>query len=441
MPAAAITPSRHDVIVIGAGFSGLSAATELMASGLDVILLEARDRVGGRVESTLLADGTSIDSGGQFLCRDMTELNALARRHGKTIAWAYAEGDEVFQPPIPLARGYAIWGGVEKLRDRIIRLDLTDPALKGLTVSQWIARRADLDPDVAAAFLRLVGGLWCRSPDEVSFAWLASTDARITNEHSEMESFLAGTMHALAWDVAATLGHRLHLSSPVTRIAHGPDGATVHTGDTAYHARRVIIAVPPVMASRIAYDPPLPAPISDAFAAWGTGHVVKAFIRYATPFWRARGLCGTVMWSAPYGLYACDASHDDLSGLVMFIGGSFARSWHDRPQSELKTFIRDQLVTALGQEAGHIVEISIRDWTDDTWSGGAYSDVVIDPDAPDPEAPLRLGTGPILFASSELSPSYPGYIEGAIVIGKLAAEACLPVMTERVSGTGISSRP
>jgi len=440
MPAAT-APSRHDVIVIGAGFSGLSAATELMQSGLDVILLEARDRVGGRVESTPLADGTSIDSGGQFLCRDMTELNALARRHGKTITWAYVEGDEVFQPPIPLARGYAIWDGVEKLREQIIRLDLDDPALKGLTVSQWIARRADLDPDVAASFLRLVGGLWCRSPDEVSFGWLASTDARITNEYSEMESFLAGTMYALAVDVAATLGPRLHLSSPVTSIAHGPDGATVQTGDTAYHARRVIIAVPPVMAGRIAYDPPLPAPIENAFAAWGTGQVVKAFIRYGTPFWRARGLCGTVMWSAPHGLYACDASHDDLSGLVMFIGGSFAKSWHDRPQSELKTFIRDQLVTALGEEAGQIMEISIRDWTDDTWSGGAYSDVVIDPDAPDPEAPLRLGTGPILFAASELSPSYPGYIEGAIVMGKLAAEACLPVMRAAASGTGRSSRP
>jgi len=425
MPAAATTPSRHEVIVIGAGFSGLAAATELMESGLDVILLEARDRVGGRVESTLLADGARIDSGGQFLCRDMTELNALARRHGRSVTWAYAEGDEVFQPPIPLARGYAIWDGVEALREHIIRLDPDDPALKGLTVSQWIDRQTDLDPDVASAFLRLVGGLWCRSPDEVSFAWLASTDSRITNEHSEMESFLGTTMHALAEDVAATLGPRLKLSSPVTRITHGPDGATVHVGDTAYTARRVIISVPPVMASRIAYDPPLPAPIRDAFAAWGTGQVVKAFIRYATPFWRARGLCGTVMWSAPHGLYACDASHDDLNGLVMFIGGSFAKSWHDRPQSELKTFIRDQLVTALGDEAGNIVELSIRDWTDDPWSGGAYSDVVIDPDAPDPEASLRAGHGPLRFAVSELSPSYPGYIEGAIVIGRLAAKEAI----------------
>ncbi|CAN7608216.1 flavin monoamine oxidase family protein [Rhizobium sp. LjRoot254] len=419
--------SRHDVIVIGAGFSGLSAATELMAQGLDVILLEARDRVGGRVESKLLADGARIDTGGQFLCRDMVELNALARAHGRAVTWAYVEGDEVFQPPISLTRGYEIWEGVEALREHIIRLDPTDPALKGLTVSQWIARQPGLDQDVASAFLRLIEGLWCRSPDEVSFAWLASTDSRITNEYSEMESFLATTMHALAEDVAATLGTRLKLSSPVKSIAHGPDGATVHTGDTTYEARRVIVSVPPVMASRITYDPPLPAPITNAFAAWGTGHCIKIFIRYATPFWRARGFSGTVMWSAPQGLYACDASREgngglaDLFGLVMFIGGSFAKSWHGRPQSELETFIRTQLVTALGEEAGNIIELSIRDWTDDTWSGGAYSDDVIDPNAADPEAPLRLGHGPLRFASSELSPSYPGYIEGAIVMGRFAA--------------------
>ena len=77
------TASRHDVIVVGAGFSGLAAATELARAGRDVVLLEARDRVGGRVESVRLADGARIDSGGQFLCRDMKQLIGLARTHGR----------------------------------------------------------------------------------------------------------------------------------------------------------------------------------------------------------------------------------------------------------------------------------------------------------------------------------------------------------------------
>lgn len=424
MPTGA-NPASHDVIVVGAGFSGLSAATELMAAGLDVLVLEARDRVGGRVESVTLSDGARIDTGGQFLCRDMVELQALARSHRKSVAWAHADGEEVYRPPIPLARAREIWAGVDALRERIVRLDPADPDLHGLTVGEWLARRRDLDPDVAAAFRRLVEGLWCCSPDRVSFASLASTDARITNEHSEMESFLEGTMHALAEDVAGSLGARLRLASPVTRIAHDADGATAHTSRAAYRARRVIVCVPPVMAGRIAYDPPLPAPVGNAFAAWTSGDVIKIFVRYRTPFWRARGLSGTVVWSAPVGLYACDASRGDLSGLVMFIGGTFAREWHGRPEADLKTFVRDQLVAALGGEAGDITEISIRDWTGDIWSGGAYSDNVTDPHAPDPEAPLRAGHGPIRFASSELSPRYPGYIEGAIVMGRLAAREAI----------------
>ena len=204
--------SHHDVIVVGAGFAGLSAATELVAVGRDVLLLEARDRVGGRVESVTLADGARIDSGGQFLCRDMTRLNELARRHGRPIGWTHTEGDDTYQPAIPVARGHAIWDAVDALRERISRLDPADPAIAGLTASQWTARQ-DLDPDVAAAYLRLIEGLWCRSPDDVSFAWLASTDSRITNEYSEMESFLPGTMHALAEDLAAALGDRIRLSA------------------------------------------------------------------------------------------------------------------------------------------------------------------------------------------------------------------------------------
>jgi monoamine oxidase len=153
--------------------------------------------------------------------------------------------------------------------------------------------------------------------------------------------------------------------------------------------------------------------------------VIKAFIRYEEPFWRARGLSGLVSWREPHGLYACDASRDGVWGLVFFMGGPFARTWHGRPEAALADFIRGQLVEALGEAAGRVVELSIRDWTDDTWSGGAYSDVVVDAQAGDVETPLRRGFGPIRLAPSELSPSYPGYIEGAIAMGRIAAREAM----------------
>lgn len=412
--------SRHDVIVVGAGFSGLAAATDLKQAGLDVIVLEARDRVGGRVESVSLADGARIDSGGQFLCRDMPNVRAMAERQGNPVIMAYVEGEETFRPPMPPERAQEIWAGVDRLRARIRSLDASDPALAGLTVSQWIAGQP-LDPDVAATFLGLVEGLWCRSPDDVAFAWFASTDARITNRHSEMESFLAGTMHGLAEALAAVLGDRVRTSHPVSRIEHSDQGAVVHVGATRFVAGRVILCVPPVVARRIAFDPPPPPAVANALAAWGPGDVIKIFIRYRTPFWRARGRSGMVLWSRPMRLYACDASRGDIAGLVMFIGGPAARAWHGRREAELRAFVRGQLIEALGADAGDILEMSVRDWTDDAWSGGAYSDTVVDLSIDDAETPLRDGFGPIRFASSELSPAFPGYIEGAITMGRLAA--------------------
>ena len=92
------------MVVVGAGFTGLAAATELAASGIDVLVLEARDRVGGRVESRLNALGERLDTGGQFFCEDMPEVIALARRFGKTFVETPVSGALTAQPPMATSR-------------------------------------------------------------------------------------------------------------------------------------------------------------------------------------------------------------------------------------------------------------------------------------------------------------------------------------------------
>jgi monoamine oxidase len=102
---------ERDAIVVGAGFTGLSAALELVEAGLDVLLLEARDRVGGKVESKTLPDVTRIDTGGQFFCRDMGELMALIAQHGKTPVMTHYDGEPIYRPPVPPQQGFARWQG------------------------------------------------------------------------------------------------------------------------------------------------------------------------------------------------------------------------------------------------------------------------------------------------------------------------------------------
>jgi monoamine oxidase len=412
---------ERDAIVVGAGFTGLSAALELVEAGLDVLLLEARERVGGKVESETLADGTRVDTGGQFFCRDMRELMALIEQHGKTPVMTHYDGEPIYRPPVSPQQGYARWQGVDALRDRMIATDPDDPDLAKLTVADWVARQDDVPADVRKSFLRLIKGLWCRAPEEVAFTWLASNDRRITNTYSEMEMFLPGTLHALADQLAARLGHRLRPGTPATGIDYSDTSVTVIAGDERFLAKRVILALPPVMIRRLPFSPALPERLQEALSAWAPGLSVKLQVSYDKPFWRERGLSGAVMWHEPQGLYACDASHDDYAGLIVFVGGPEAQQWHGRPREELTAFIREQLSAAFGPEGGNPSDIHVRDWVDDPWSGGAYSDVIVDLDARYAEEIINEGVSRVHFASSELSPSYPGYVEGAIVAGRLSA--------------------
>lgn len=411
---------ERDVIIVGAGFTGLVAASQLADAGLDVLLLEARSRVGGKVESTDLRNGRRVDTGGQFFCRDMPQLMALIEAHGTTPVMSYADGDTVFRPPVSPAEGLALWRQVDALRERMIATDPQDPELARLTVAAWIERQ-DVPENVAQGFLRLVKGLWCRSPDEISFAYLASNDRRITNTHWELEMFLAETMHSLAERIAANLDHRLRLDARVTHVDHSPNGVTVRVEQELFSARKVILALPPTISRRLSFSPALPDALGRALAVWGAGNAIKVHVAYSRPFWRVDALNGSVMWQEPQGLYACDASHGDYPGLVVFIGGPLAEEWHEKPPSELQAFILALLADAFGPEAGQPQEVHIRDWVADPWSGGAYSDVITEFDAADTEEVLNRGAPPVYFASSELSPSFPGYIEGAIVAGKQVA--------------------
>ncbi len=413
----------HDVIVIGAGFTGLTAAVTLLGAGHDVVVVEARHRVGGRVESVRLDDGRRVDTGGQFLCRDMTHLVELARANGARMVRSHVEGGQSYRPAIPPQRGEAIWNGVDALRERMLSVDLGDPSLAHLTVAQWIDRQTDLDADVTASFCRLVKGLWCRSPKEISLAYLVSNDRRITNVYPELEMFLGDTMHGLAETLAGKLGERLRLSSPATAVTLTDGEVEVDVDGRALTARHVILAVPPVMARRIHITPSLPERLEKALAAWAPGCAIKLQLGYETPFWRDRKLNGSVMWSEPQGMYACDASHDDYSGLVVFLGGPLAFEWHMRPQAELVAFVAAELAAALGTEAEAPSSVVVRDWVNDAWSDGAYSDVITDLDAIDAETVLLEGLPRLRFACSELSPSFPGYVEGAIVAGREAARA------------------
>ncbi|MEO5757501.1 MAG: flavin monoamine oxidase family protein [Mesorhizobium sp.] len=412
---------RTDVVIIGAGFTGLSAALELKQAGVDFVLLEARDSVGGRVESRQNGLGERVDSGGQFLCQDMPELMALVRARGKTLVEAYVEGEFVTQPTMSSGEAERTYFGSMAIRDRMNRIAPDDPAIAGLTVAAWLDRQDDADSS-KAAFRSMIEGLWCQALERLPLWHLIDNDRRITNEVSELQYFVRETMHSLANDLAGDLGDRLRLGTPVTRIERGAESVRIITTAGQVEARSVLVAVPPVMAAKIEHAPPLPPALAKALGVWRSGTVIKVLVRYSTAFWRAKGLSGMVMWRDLHGLFACDVGKDESHpALVVFIGGPLAVRWCGLGDAALRAEIVSQLTAALGEEAAAILDLSYRDWSDDAWSGGGYSDLIVDAGATDAERTILAGAGSVHFASSELSPSFPGYIEGAIVAGRIAA--------------------
>ncbi|MDF3214431.1 flavin monoamine oxidase family protein [Mesorhizobium sp. M7A.F.Ca.CA.001.09.2.1] len=412
---------RTDVVIVGAGFTGLSAALEMKKAGIDFILLEARDRVGGRVESRLNGLGERIDSGGQFLCEDMPELMAMVEARGKTLVETYVDGDFITQPTMSAQRAERTYHAAMAIRERMNGIDPDDASIAGLTVADWLACQHD-SADARVAFRSMIEGLWCMALDQIPLWYLIDNDRRVTNEVTELQYSVRETMHSLADDLARDLGDRLRLSEPVTRIEHSSPGVLVVSAGGAVEARTVLVAVPPAKVTELAFAPALPAGLGRALGAWESGAAIKILVRYAKPFWRARDLSGMVMWLEPPGLFACDAGKDaEHAALVVFAGGSLALRWRDLGEAELRAEVTGRLEAALGPDAGDVIDFSLRDWTGDRWSGGAYSDLIVDVTATDAERTILAGAPPVYLVSSELSPSFPGYVEGAIIAGRIAA--------------------
>lgn len=481
---------RADVVIVGAGFAGLSAARALKDAGVGFVLLEAQDHVGGRVESRLNGLGERVDTGGQFLCEDMPELMALAKRHGRLLVETRFDGAPASQPPLAVKKIERSYAGSMAIRDRLNEVSPDDPALAGLTVADWLARQPD-DADAKAGFRSMIEGLWCLALEAMPAWYLVSNDRRVTNTVGELQYFVAGTMHALAEDIARELGDPVLLGAAVRRIEHGGEvrvfasfdappsltpphreegdsGANVGVGvslrpvgrgqgwgyasaefgenvlgvDEAsvatIHARAVLVCLPPATAAKLDFSPALPQPVREALDVWRSGAVIKLFLRYSNAFWRNKGLSGLVFWRDPAGLFAFDASPDDRHPMLgFFVGGPMALEVAGLGEAAVKAKTLEWLVAALGPEAAGPLDVLARNWTNDRWSGGAYSDLVVDMRATDAEDVLRAGAPPLFFAASELSPSYPGYIEGAIVAGREGARQVLAAL-QSASATSAS---
>ena len=405
-------PFDVDVVIIGAGFSGLTVATELRRDGISFVLLEARDRVGGKTEARHDGLGRLVDTGGQFANDDMTEVLALARDAGATRVDAVHPGRAVTVPPSPDSDPWAV---ADTLLATLGADDLHDER----SVSQWVDTETTT-ASVREAVRSMVNGGTCNDSRIIPVSYLAQLNQRTITTNEELQCWFAETMHGLALHLAAPFAHHIRLECPVRSVHVHDASVDVVALDQVWHAREVVVAAPPTAYASIRFTPGLPDDFSTAAAAFAPGTVLKYLVGYSAPFWLLDGRNGVGQFLDPPGVYFADASLLDSPTLVGFVGGTTAAEWARHTEAQRRDAILHHAAAAFGDDALRPLTFLERLWGPDEWGGGGYSNVLTT-HAPHAADTLAAGLHLVTFASTELSASFPGYVEGAIHAGRAAA--------------------
>jgi monoamine oxidase len=435
-----------DVVVVGAGLAGLTAARQLTGAGLDVQVLEARDRVGGRNLSQSVGDHPEdvVELGGQWVGPTQREVLALAEELGIGTYPNHVEGKNLFETDRGKVKRYR---GTIPMLGPLVMVDYgrADLKLKRLikrvsTEAPWDSEDAErLDEQSFATWIRGAArtntarealATACRAvfsvePADVSLlhvlfyaASAGGWDDLLDTEGGAQQDRLAGGTQQLSIRMAEELGERVELSTPVRSIRTDDDGVAV--GEV--RARRAIVAVPPTLAGRIEYDPPLPAMRDQLTQRMPMGSVIKCMAVYEEPFWRADGLSGqAVSLPGPAQVVFDNTPANGSAGLIGFLEGREARELGAASEKERRDAVLKGFQRLFGRRAGHPTLYVEKDWSTEPYSRGCYAGVLGPGAWTAYGRAMREPLGRIHWAGTETATRWMGYMDGAIQSGKRAA--------------------
>ena len=446
-------PSSADVVVVGAGISGLVAARNLVIAGKDVLVVEADDRVGGRVLNHTLTDGSVIESGGAFVGPTQTHILALSEELGVKTFKEYVDGKNVYAakgmklkysgtvPPDPLILADAAI--LEKRIDRMskqVPVDAPWTAKKAaqwdsISVDQWI-RRNTLIPrvrDVLLSYLQPAFGTDGKDMSLLYLLWFiatagdeshAGTFARSSGTaDAAQDSRYVGGSGLIPLRMAEALADRVALNAPVRRIAQTDSAVEVSTDRGTVQAKQVIVAIPPPLVLGIEWSPELPSRRRQLLENMLMGQLMKCAAVYETPFWRTKGLSGSGVATDGAVRVMFDNSPDDeaVGVLLGFVGGSVWETYGRLPVDERRAAVLTGFARFVGKEALEPIDYVEHDWTLDEWTMG--SPIA----SPTPGALTAYGStirepaGRVHWAGTETATYWSGYMDGAVRAGERAA--------------------
>ena len=391
------------IAVIGAGLAGLAAADALRREGAEVVVLEARDRVGGRVWSAPFAGGVA-ERGAEFVFPGDDVLHATVRRLGLRL---YRKGTH-YGDREPR-------GGPRVTRAQLARAvgKLGEAALDGTVLDALASLRLAAGPAEAIAARVEVSSAYPASDLDASV--LAETGAGF----GQFDTFgVEGGNSRLAEALAAPLGPALLLESPVEAVEWDRRSVAVHASGVEVWARRVVVAAPAPATLAIRFDPPLPEAKARALAQVRYGQAAKLHLPLA-----AR--------AAPSAVLAVPARYWTYTQLGP--DGSpapFAASFAGTPGALERLRVWAGAGTWAAAVAGLRPELELdpaapllSTWHDDPWTQGAYS--ARSRSSPLDADELARSVGPLAFAGEHTAGDWHGLMEGALRSGLRAAAAVL----------------
>ncbi|MFC7493330.1 MULTISPECIES: flavin monoamine oxidase family protein [unclassified Nocardioides] len=449
-------PADVDAVVVGGGISGLVAARDLASRGHDVLLVEARDRVGGRVLNHHLATGGAvIESGGAFVGPTQDRILALADEMGVATFPEYNEGNSVY---VSSMLGRLEYSGTVPpdptiLLDAALLIARIDNMAAGIDVAApWAhPRAAAWDAMSLGEFIRRntvnakgIGNLirsWTQpgfgaDPDEVSLLftlWYVAASGNESNvgtfsrnsdtANGAQERRFVGGSQLVPLRLADTLGDVVALGAPVRRIEQRDDRVVVQTDRGTVRAQRAIVACPPPLVLDIDWYPQLPTSRLQLLRHLDMGQLMKCDAVYERPFWRDAGLNGFGVNDSGAARVVFDNSPPEGTPgvLLAFVGGSTWRTYGPMAVDQRRQAVLEGFAAMFGEQALHPVEYVEHDWTEEQWTRGGPTAFHAPGTMTTFGSAVRRPFGRVHWAGTETSTYWSGYMDGAVRAGERAA--------------------
>ncbi|XP_053562467.1 amine oxidase [flavin-containing] A-like [Bombina bombina] len=448
-----------DVIVIGGGISGLSAAKLLVESGLKVMVLEARDRVGGRTHTIRNKEVQYVDVGGAYVGPTQNRILRVAQNLGvKTYkvnvaqhVIYYTKGKTYpfqasFPPtwnPFVILDYNNLWRTIDEW-GKEIPMDAPWKAPHAvewdkMSMNEFIDKVCWTKP--AKRFAQLfVNGNVTSEPQQVSALWFlwytklcGGTSRMFSVTNGGQERKFVGGAGQISEKLMEILEDRVKLQRPVVRIDQSGDSVVVETlNHEIYKGKFIISAIPPFLTTKIHFNPELPAIRNQLIQHLPMGSVIKCIMYYKEAFWKKKNYCGAMFIvddKSPIEVTLDDTKPDgSVPAIVGFIMARKSSVLTHLSKEERKKRICEYYAKALeSEEALHPVHYEEKNWCEEQYSGGCiacfppgvmtqYGSVI------------RQPVGKIYFAGTETATQWSGYMEGAVQAGERAAREIMCTM-------------